>query len=340
MHQDHSPAGDTPPARVTITRYVSLARFDHVTKHVFILPGIALAILLRDITVATPVANVVIGLLSAICIASANYVINEWLDREFDSHHPKKSQRSAVQYALNPAIVYGWYALLAVLGLVSAALVNPVFFWVSVWFLAMGVIYNVAPLRSKDRPFVDVLTESINNPIRLLLGWAMVDPTSLPPASLLLGYWMGGAFLMNAKRMSEFRDLVQLVGKARLELYRKSFRAYTENRLIAACLMYAMFCGTFIGIFLIKYRTEYILFLPFLGVLFAVYFGLALKPDSLAQAPEKLFKSEVLMAASVVTALVFAFTSLVDIPLLEQLADQRFITLDIATDVTVSEPRP
>jgi 4-hydroxybenzoate polyprenyltransferase len=335
MHQDHSTAGHKP-----LIHYVSLARFDHVTKHVFILPGIALALLLRDVTVANPVANVAVGLFSAICIASANYVINEWLDREFDSHHPKKSQRSAVQHSLNPVIVYAWYALLAVLGLVSAALVNTVFFWVSVWFLAMGIIYNVEPLRSKDRPFVDVLTESINNPIRLLLGWAMIDPTSLPPASLLLGYWMGGAFLMNAKRMSEFRDLVKLVGKAKLELYRKSFRAYTENRLVAACLMYAMFCGTFIGIFLIKYRTEYILFLPFLGVLFAIYFGLALKPDSLAQAPEKLFKSEVLTVASVITALVFAVTSVVDIPILEQLADQRFIILDVANETAAAGAQP
>jgi hypothetical protein len=140
--------------------------------------------------------------------------------------------------------------------------------------------------------------------------------------------------------MSEFRDLVKLVGKAKLELYRKSFRAYTENRLVAACLMYAMFCGTFIGIFLIKYRTEYILFLPFLGVLFAIYFGLALKPDSLAQAPEKLFKSEVLTVASVITALVFAVTSVVDIPILEQLADQRFIILDVANETAAAGAQP
>ena len=310
-----------------LSKYVSLARFDHATKHVFIIPGIALAVLLRGVTADTPLWNIIVGFVSAVCIASANYVINEWLDREFDAHHPKKKHRSSVRNTLNPTMVYGWYALLAVLGLLLASLVNTLFFWVSVWFLAMGVIYNVAPLRSKDKAFVDVLSESINNPIRLLLGWAMVDPHSLPPISLLLGYWMGGAFLMNAKRMSEYRDLVASVGLDTLVLYRRSFRYYTEHRLIAACLMYAMFCGSFIGIFLIKYRAEYIVFLPFLGLLFAIYFGLALKPESVAQAPEKLFKSEVLMIASVITAVVFAVTSLVDMPVLGQLADQRFITL-------------
>ncbi|MCV6595639.1 MAG: UbiA family prenyltransferase [Mangrovicoccus sp.] len=310
-----------------LSKYVALARFDHATKHVFILPGIALALLLRGTTTDQWVWNIAIGLISAICIASANYVINEWLDREFDAHHPVKSQRASVQHALNPVLVYAWYGLLGVLGLALAATINGLFFWVSVWFLAMGVIYNVEPIRSKDKAFVDVLSESINNPIRLLLGWAMIDPHSLPPVSLLLGYWMGGAFLMNAKRMSEYRDLTATVGRETLVLYRRSFRYYTENRLVSACLMYAMFCGSFIGIFLIKYRAEYIIFLPFLGLLFAIYFGLALRPESVAQAPEKLFQSNTLMIASFVTAGVFALTTVIDMPFLEELADQRFIIL-------------
>lgn len=318
---------DSSTSRGIAARYVSLARFDHATKHVFIIPGIALAVLLRGVTVDSLLWNLVAGFVSAVCIASANYVINEWLDREFDAHHPVKSKRSSVQHPLNPTIVYAWYATLAVAGLGLAATINTVFFWVSVWFLAMGVIYNVEPLRSKDKPFLDVLSESINNPIRLLLGWAMVDPGSLPPVSLLLGYWMGGAFLMNAKRMSEYRDLVASVGRETLVLYRRSFRAYTENRLTAACLMYAMFCGSFIGIFLIKYRAEYIVFLPFLGLLFAIYFGLALRPESVAQAPEKLFKSNTLIIATALTAAVFVLTTLVDMPFLSDLADQRFIIL-------------
>ena len=96
---------------------------------------------------------------------------------------------------------------------------------------------------------------------------------------------------------------------------------------MAACLMYASFCGSVRGIFLGKYRAEYMLFFLFLGLLFAIYFGLALKPESLAQAPEKLFKSETLMAVTVVTAIIFGVTTLVDIPFLERLAEQRFISL-------------
>ena len=35
----------------------------------------------------------------------------------------------------------------------------------------------------------------------------MIDPTTLPPASLLLAYWFGGAFLMAAKRLAEYKEI-------------------------------------------------------------------------------------------------------------------------------------
>lgn len=314
-------------APVGIREYLSLARLDHATKHVFILPGILLALLLRGAQTGDILANIVLGLAAAVCIASANYVINEWLDREFDAHHPVKSARSSVRLPLSRRLVYAQYAAFLVIGLALAAAVNTTFLAVAVVFGLMGLIYNVEPLRSKDRAVVDVLTEAINNPLRLMLGWAMVDPGTLPPASLLLGYWFGGAFLMNAKRLSEYRDLVASNGKAQLVRYRRSFAFYTANRLLTACLLYAMFCGSFTGVFLIKYRPEYVLFLPFLALLFAVYFGLSLRPGSIAQEPERLFRAPLLMAATVVVTAAFLFLSMLDIPIIDALSEQRFITI-------------
>ena len=73
--------------------YLRLARFDHATKHVFILPGIALALALRGAQNADPLYHIVLGFVCAATIASANYVINEWLDRDFDRHHPTNAHR-------------------------------------------------------------------------------------------------------------------------------------------------------------------------------------------------------------------------------------------------------
>ena len=55
--------------------------------------------------------------------------------------------------------------------------------------------------------FVDVLVESINNPIRLLAGWYIADRTrTLLPLSLILSYWMIGCYFMALKRYSEYRS--------------------------------------------------------------------------------------------------------------------------------------
>src|SRR3546814_8952601 len=60
-----------------------------------------------------------------------------------------------------------------------------------------------------------------------------------------------------------------------LHRYRRSFSAYTAESLTVCCLLYAILSAFFIAIFLIKYRLEYIVALPFIGFLFALYFWLS-----------------------------------------------------------------
>ena len=90
----------------------------------------------------------------------------------------------------------------------------------------MGVAYNVPPLRTKELPYLDVLSESINNPLRLFLGWFALVPSKVPPLSLILAYWMVGAFFMATKRFAEYRHIGD--PKARRSIG-KSFGYYSEN---------------------------------------------------------------------------------------------------------------
>src|SRR3546814_17139029 len=110
-----------------------------------------------------------------------------------------------------------------------------------------------------DVPYLDVLSESVNNPLRLAIGWAMIDPGSLPPVSIIIAYWFGGAFLMGTKRLSEYREIVVSHGAALLARYRKSFAGYDEVTLIASCLFYALLSVMAASIFLVKYRIEFVL---------------------------------------------------------------------------------
>lgn len=307
--------------------YLVIARPDHWVKHVFILPGILIALIL-DPSSEFNILSISVGTLSACFIASANYVINEYLDAESDKFHPTKKDRMAVIHSLSASYVYLEYFLLISLGLALASYVNVYFLGVASLFAIMAVLYNVRPFRLKDRFLLDVLSESLNNPLRLLLGWFMVTSVTVPPSSLLLSYWFGGAFLMAAKRFSEYRHLISETPLATLVSYRKSFGSYSEASLVGSMFCYALLCGFLISAFILKYRVEYFLTLPFLVTLFTYYVVLSFERDSAAQAPEKLYRNIFLITIMFLLFMSFVLLTYIDIPFLDTVLMSHAIDLD------------
>lgn len=304
--------------------YIQIARPDHWVKNIFMIPGAALAYVLVQHARAEPIVDLPVGIASCCLMASANYTINEYLDAPFDRFHPLKRSRPGAEGRLNPHLVALQYAFLALAGGTLAWSINPAFFVTSLWLLAMGIIYNCEPLRTKDRPYLDVISESINNPIRFLLGWFAVTNTVIPPGSVLLAYWMGGAFLMGVKRYSEYRRIANPVQAG---LYRRPFAYYTEQSLLLSSFFYAVCAAFLIGVFLIKYKVELLLSLPFFAVLFTWYLAISLKADSAAQAPEKLFREPAFMGFAAVTFAIVVALSFTDIPLLDGLMQPYYVHL-------------
>jgi decaprenyl-phosphate phosphoribosyltransferase len=306
------PTARTLAPRATLRGHIAIARIDHWFKNVFVIPGIIAAIGVDRFHVPPNVVQrICVGMLSVCLVASSNYVVNEVLDAPSDRAHPVKFARPVPSGQVNVPIAYVQWIALMLVGVWLGYQVS-VRFAVTMFVLwIMGCLYNIPPVRSKDLPYVDVLSESVNNPLRLLAGWFLVGTASVAPASLLLSYWMVGCYFMAMKRFAEYRDIGD---PKRAAAYRRSFAYYTEERLLVSVMFYGSSAMLFLGAFIMRYRLELVLSVPFIALVMAMYLFLAFKPDSAVQRPEGLYREPTLMGAVLVCSIVIAILMVVDIP--------------------------
>jgi 4-hydroxybenzoate polyprenyltransferase len=211
-----------------------------------------------------------------------------------------------------PLAYIEWFALM-IAGTALALIISIPFALTLLTLWLMACVYNVSPIRSKDLPYIDVLTESLNNPLRMLAGWYITTTAVIPPASLLISYWMIGCYFMAIKRFAEYRDFSDA---ARSAAYRKSFAYYNEPRLLVSIMFYASQGMLFFGAFIMRYRLELILSFPLVALVMAVYLSLAFKGDSAVQRPEGLYREPKLMIAVIACAALMLLLLFVDAPVL------------------------
>jgi decaprenyl-phosphate phosphoribosyltransferase len=277
-----------------IKDYLYICRFDHWFKQIFMIPGIIYGIfyqvdILKSNIEQNLIFNIIVCFFSISFAASANYSINEYLDKSNDRNHPTKKDRPAAQGKIKLKFLLLQYTILIVISYIFSFLIGYNFFILITVFLILGIIYNIPPLRTKDHKYIDVISESANNVVRLIAGTYAISTQVPIPSSLALAYWFGGAFLMNSKRLAEFK---QIKNKKILNLYRKSLARYTENSLISISLFYGMITVVMLQVFITKYKPEVLLTLPFIVIAFSLYLYDSLNINSFTISPEKIYKSK------------------------------------------------
>lgn len=289
---------------------IRMCRIDNWFKNIFIFPGVLFAGVLTGVDWGEKFWPLAACVFAACLAASANYVMNEYVDAETDRYHPIKRSRAAAINQVSVKSVLMVYFFLAICSLVLAGFINHLTVYATSLLLIAGILYNIKPIRLKDRAYLDVLSESLNNPIRLLIGWFAVTDKVLPPSSFVMGYWMAGAFLMAVKRFAEFRS----IGKDVAVKYRISFSYYTENSLLISSFAYAVCAAFFLGVFLVKYRIELLITFPFLTYLFAWYLKIGFKENSAVQHPEKMYIEVEFIIYCLILTVLFGVLIFLDVP--------------------------
>jgi 4-hydroxybenzoate polyprenyltransferase len=305
----------------TLRGLVEIARVDHWFKNVFVLPGVVVALGFAPLApnpsaVEVFLVRLVLGLLAVCLVASSNYVLNEILDAPYDRHHPEKSQRAVPSGRVNVRIAYIEWAALAAVGIGMGAFLSFGLAASLTALWAMGCVYNVPPIRSKDVPYIDVLSESVNNPLRMLVGWYIVNPGGLAPVSLLVSYWMVGCYFMSIKRFAELRHIGD---RSQATAYRRSFATVTEQSMLISIVFYASAAMLFFGAFAMRYRIELIVSFPLIALVMAIYLAVGFRPNSAAQRPEGLYREPVLMLAVVACTVLVVTLLFVDLPTVDRI---------------------
>ncbi|MEM7010502.1 MAG: UbiA family prenyltransferase [Verrucomicrobiota bacterium] len=301
----------------SIIEHLKICRIDHWLKNIFIVFGHAVAIVLVfDLEINGPmIVKALLSLIPACFIASANYILNEILDAPFDRMHPTKKDRGVAAGKVSVPILWTIKAVLIVAGFGLALLwfENRGYLIALGLLLLSGVVYNIPPVRLKDRAYLDVIAESFNNPIRLWLGWYAIVPATaaagtenfgfaMPPFAIMLAWWSFGALLMTGKRYAEFRFIGDQEQSGR---YRESFKVYTQRRLIIAMITYAnLFCFcTGVALTDNPAMTNLILAFPAIIVAVIAYFSHAMSEVGARLEPEQLLQRAPIIIATLVTVL-------------------------------------
>ena len=301
-----------------------ICRPDYLIKQIFFFFGTFLGFCFAP-KIEINYINFVFILLSVVFASSANYVLNEWCDRIPDSFHPSKKKRPIPSGKLKFIDVLVTYICLLTLVISILFILKVIFIikFILLCILVNGILYNQLPFRFKDKVFLDVFSESINNPLRFMAGWLAVS-YAYPPLTLILGVWLSGYFLMNCKRINEI--LTWQGTKREMKKYRPSLILYTENKLILLSFILCLGSISSITIFFLIYKIEFCLLIPLIILAMAQYLRISLSnKDKIINNPNFVF-SDKLISLSIGTFIIFSpILFKIEIPILRELFEKGFL---------------
>lgn len=294
-----------------ILDYIEVFRPNHWFKNIFMLVGSFSAFFFFEANFTYE--NIKLTSIAFICTclaASANYGINEVVDAEFDRYHPTKNSRAIPSGRISKKNVIIGSCILIILSSIISFILLPIEAFLAILSLViMSFFYNVKPFRTKELPYLDIISESINNPIRFAIGWYAVQMNFFPPVSFIFSFWAFGAFLMTCKRLAEYRFINNPKKAAK---YRRSFKYYTQEKLIISILGYISLASFSLAIICIKHSVSMILAAPVFAISFVWYFRLTLKKDSPTKEPERLLKHKAFYVFTLLILIILIFAKILD----------------------------
>ncbi len=221
---------------MTVSSFISLARPRHWLKNIFVLMPVPFAV--AD-GAALNSLDFLTGLLGFCFANSAIYVINDIIDRERDSKHPRNRMRPVASGEIKPALAFAFaFGLIVIATFMMILATSQAALIIMFAYVLLNLFYS---LKARHIPLLDVFILSSGYVLRVLLGCALLGVNA---SNWLLLISSGLAlFLSMGKR---FADIQSGSGNE----YRPSLRGYSLRYLeqvlsITAAITliaYALYC--------------------------------------------------------------------------------------------------
>ncbi|MEQ1504682.1 MAG: decaprenyl-phosphate phosphoribosyltransferase [Myxococcota bacterium] len=206
-------------------------------KNVFVLPALLFSGRFLE---PEPVIRALIAMATFSLLASAGYVLNDWLDREADRKHPKKRFRPIASGALPEGAAWALMVACLVGGIALGLSLSPQFLTIAVVYLATTLSYS---FYFKHAVILDVLFLSSGFVWRVLGGAVAIQVPASPWlflctvfVALFFGFNKRRAELLNVGAHSGTRKNLAEYSPQMLE----QFQAIVTSATIITYLLYTV----------------------------------------------------------------------------------------------------
>lgn len=240
--------------------FINLLRPWQWTKNLFILLPLFFALQINHLDLLTKAGA---AFLSFCLIASAIYILNDWLDIEEDRLHPKKKERPLVAEKISKKVAAVAMVIFLSSGLILSYLINIYMLYLVLLYVGLNIVYTI---KLKHIPIVDIFIIASGFVIRIFIG-GVVTHIKIYPWIVIMTFLLA-LLLSLAKRRDDVLILLETNDRTRksidgynlafIDMFMMAMAAIT----IVAYIMYTMSPEI-----MLKFRTDKLYFTTFFVIL-------------------------------------------------------------------------
>jgi 4-hydroxybenzoate polyprenyltransferase len=200
--------------------YILLMRIEQWIKNLIIFAGILFA---KKIFELPSLLKTISAFFIFSIIASCQYVINDYLDRQEDAIHPEKKNRPIASGAIEAGLALSITSIIFPSMLVAAYWLDPIFFGICVFYFLFNILYSKY---LKHIVILDVMSISLGFILRAIAGAVVIQvnfSTWLLLCTFMLSLFWGfskrrGELILLHSSAAHHRKILQEYSPAFLDL--------------------------------------------------------------------------------------------------------------------------